>query len=296
MAEYIIQKAVAPDKVVKANRRSLAHYSANYTAEAKYDGCCGVITLPTTGGGFAQSRTGEPCMALDKRVHHNAEALSGAVQEHGGLVIIGEAWWPGRDQFSEISGTFRRHAVSEKLWFPINECLTLEEFTQGYSDVPQWQRRQRLGGIQTKSQLWPAGEYGGAQAKCDELADLGGYDGLILRDPKGGWRRGNGTTGEIIKIKRVLSFDLVVTGIKEGVGKFENMLGAMSVDFNGKTLWVNGGTVAQRVGWFHDPAKSLIGQIVEVEAMDYSSEGLLREPRFKGIRFDKLAPDETSVI
>ena len=34
-----------------------------------------------------------------------------------------------------------------------------------------------------------------------------------------------------------------------------------------------------------------LGKIVEIEAMDYSSDGLLREPRLKGVRLDKLEPD-----
>src|SRR5690606_20801028 len=130
------------------------------------------------------------------------------------------------------------------------------------------------------------------QGWCNELKARGGYDGLILRDPKGTWTRGSGVTGEIIKLKPVLSFDLRVVGAEEGKGKHAGRLGAIVVEFQGKKLRVGTGfSDAERKDWWEN-GEDLIGQIAEIEAMDFSADGLLREPRFKGIRHDKLEADE----
>jgi DNA ligase-1 len=277
VADYIIQKAVSPDKVVKKRKVSLEYMGEYWIAQRKYDGCCAVLV-----GGQTLSRTGEVYQCLNDI----------AQEFYPGLVVIGEAWWPGPDQFNLISGEFRRHARSEKLELKVNDVLTLQEFNDGYSPVPYMERMARIpdeGFRWSKAATIPGPI--DPQAKCNELVDLGGYDGLILRDPAGTWTRGNGTTGEIIKIKRVLSFDLRVTGVWGGEGKHAGRLGAIGVNFRGKVLRVGTGfTDKQREDWWGDPSL-IVGKIVEVEAMDYSSDGLLREPRFKGIRFDKAQPD-----
>lgn len=136
------------------------------------------------------------------------------------------------------------------------------------------------------AQGWGAGDYGNAQDKCNALVDEGGYDGLILRDPNAGWAVGAGTEGAIIKIKRKLSFDLRVVEVNTAVGeKTGRTVYKLVVEFRGLRLGVGSGVPHK----FDDVP--VVGDIVEVEAMDYSSDGLLREPRYKGTRHDKVAPD-----
>lgn len=281
MPKYIIQKAVAPDKVKLKLRRTLEEYSKTYIAQPKWDGCCAVMDT-TQLAGF--SRTGEHYVSLLPAV----EQLN--AQCGPGFVFIGEAWWPGKDQFSLISGEFRRGEPSNNLTTIVNDCLTIEEFAAGYSPVPYKERFARVpvsqGNRWGKAGGFAPGIYGCPQALCNKYADEGGYDGLILRDPEGTWTAGNGTTGEIIKIKRELSFDLRVTEIKIGTGaKTGRPVYTIVVDFNGKPLGVGSGIP------HHIDEVPSVGDIVEVVAMDYSSEGLLREPRYKGIRFDKTQPD-----
>lgn len=297
MAEYIVQKAVSPDKVKKKLQRSLAEYGATFHAYKKYDGCCAVIRAHDLGGYAGFSRTGEPYPSLDNL----AFAIQGWIGP--GFVVIGEAWWPGKDQFNLISGEFRRMRPSERLQLMVHDILTDDEFAAGHSPVPFRERMQRVDWFSAPFEVyhaegWPAGSYGCPQELCNKLVEQGGYDGLVLRDPEGTWTKGSGTTGEIVKIKRVLSFDLRVTAIYEGVGKHAGRMGAIGVDFNGQELRVGTGfTDEQRVDWWCSAAHLPTGSvpvddlIAEIEAMDYSSDGLLREPRFKGLRFDKLTPD-----
>lgn len=307
MANEIIHKAVELSKVKTKRRAELeqpGYLAKHYISQPKHDGCNVIMKLypaPTDQVGWVpaetMSRTGEPNRAMGRAERALTSLLAPEVQAHGGLVVLGEAWWPGKDQFSEISGHFRRHSESDRLRMVVFDCLTLEEFNAGRSDVGYLNRMKRLGKpcewgvdpdpVQLIQSYSLAVE---PQEQCNILVEKGGYDGIVYRDPFGTWQRGRGTDGEIIKIKRKLSFDLLVTGVHEGLGKNVGRVGAISVSYKGAELRCNAGTDAERGAWWENPAL-IIGKIVEVEAMDFSSEGLLREPRYKGIRHDKLEPD-----
>lgn len=72
------------------------------------------------------------------------------------------------------------------------------------------------------------------------------------------------------------------------------MTGALVCQFrDGKEVVVGTGlTDAQRKRWwsefFYD---EVVGKIVQIDAMTESTKGVLREPRFKGIRHDKTEGD-----
>jgi ATP-dependent DNA ligase len=299
----IIHKAVELSKVKTARRKVLeqpGYLAKEYIGQPKHDGCNAVMRLNPVGLGIeaeTTSRTGEPNMAMGRSERWLSGLLKETAQKHNGIVLLGEAWWPGKDQFSEISGHFRRHSESERLRMVVFDCLTRHEFLSGHSPVGYLDRLNRLPkGIEWGPCPDPAQlihSYSRSfepQNFCNSLVEKGGYDGAIYRDPYGTWSAGRGTTGEIIKIKRKLSFDLRVTAVHEGLGRNAGRVGAIEVSFYGKPLRVNAGSDAERTRWFDNPS-TIIGKIVEVEAMDYSSEGLLREPRYKGIRHDKLEPD-----
>jgi DNA ligase-1 len=274
---------------------------ANYIAQPKYDGCNLTVIIYLDGNVLAFSRTGEEVKSVD----HIKMALAAMPGIRPGA-YLGEAWAPDLE-FNEISGLFRRQATTEetcRLQMAIFDYVDLEDYLGGDCVVPYdirvaWLPENTDLGIvkQGHAPVWLAGSFGKlaetlpgntAQHVCNKLVESGGYDGLILRDPNGGWRKGsNGTTGEIIKIKRVLSFDLRCVGWDEGKGRNAGRMGNIVCAFEGKYLNVGTGfTDSQR----EDPDQ-FVDQIVEIEAMDYSSDGLLREPRFKGIRHDKLEAD-----
>lgn len=130
-----------------------------------------------------------------------------------------------------------------------------------------------------------------AIALSEKVWEKGG-EGGVLRNPDGVYKGGK-RVDDIIKIKKVLSFDLEVidTYIGKKGTKYENTLGGIVCRWkDGKKIKVAGMTDEERNSWWAD--KSLIiGKIVEVHAMTYSSTGLLREPRYKGIRTDKEVGD-----
>lgn len=288
MADLIAHKAVELGKVKAARRRVLSepgYLDQNYMAQPKHDGCFGAVVCDER---VMYSRTGEETRSMK---HIVAEA------EHRfpGKVVFGEVWAPGVGQ-SEISGAFRQHSPAEWLQFIVFDVVTLDQFNVGYSARPYSLRVLDVangcsGNILHSVGTYNAGTYGKHEILRDQYLAKGGFDGLILRDPEGHWRMGAGTGGEIIKSKRVLSFDLEVLGVNEGIGKMEGMAGTLMLRWKGgRTIEAGGLDYETRRAWLNSP-EAIIGKIVEVEAMDYSSDGLLREPRIKGVRFDKEKAD-----
>lgn len=293
MAKYIVQKAVEPGKVKKKLQRSMDEYAATFLAQTKMDGCCAVVILRDDGTTEMRSRTGELVRSMKAEEQRLADELREDIDRYGGLVLIGEAWHPRLPQ-NVISGLFRQHDPQDELMVMAFDVLTIDEFEAGHSPVPYMERYDRLqceaAGDNLTACFWP-GTYGSvADLLAREMA-IGGRDGIILRDPQGTWTAGSGTSGEIIKVKRSLSFDLRVIGGTPGTGKHEGRMGALIVDFGGKQLKVGTGFTDEFREWAIANSNEIIGKIVEVEAMDFSADGLLREPRFKGIRHDKLEPD-----
>lgn len=308
MGEYIVHKAVNLDKVKAAKRQVLSqpgYLDNNYLGQRKYDGCSVVFKLTIAGeADQVLSRTGERVRSLEWLLPHLQRLAAKMVVEHGGLVLLAEAWHPTYN-FSTISGKYRAFADWLDPEIVVFDAIPLDDFEDGYCPTPYKERMGWFFGLSENgigpeaAAVRPAATHfvpntsGNEtwQDYCNELVARGGYDGLILRDPEGTWTRGSGTTGEIIKLKRVLSFDLRCIGVEEGKGRLKGTMGAIIVDFQGKPLRVGTGfTDEQRRAWWQNPTQ-FSKDIVEIEAMDYSSDGLLREPRFKGIRFDKLETD-----
>lgn len=283
--DYIIQKAVGADKVQKKHRRPVN----TMEQQAKRDGCCAILRFVAGEYTDCYSRTGEKYVSMDGVGREIAKWWDKNKSYKLDGYLIGEAWWPGKGEFNNISGEFRRGAVSSRLQFVINDFIPRTSFEEGSCAIPYSARVASLRAIQQPrfyfTPFWPAGA-GEPQERCNQLVALGGHDGLILRDPLGAWKVGSGTTGEIVKIKQELSFDLRVLEVNTAVGeKTGRTLYKLVVDFEGKRLGVGSGVP-------HKGAEvPKVGDIVEVVAMDRSSDGLLREPRYKGTRFDKLEPD-----
>jgi len=301
VSNYIIHKAVEVSKVKKKRQAVLCepgYLEANYIAQAKYDGC-NMVAIKSMGGVDFFSRTGEKCTS----VPHIAMALLSFPGLEDG-VYLGECWAPDLD-FPTISGLFRTQVPNEetcRLQFAIFDYLTLDEWSATISALGYVGRVARipdtLGMVgQGQAPIWLAGSFGyladtfpgtTAQDLCNKLVEVGGYDGAIFRDPEGPWKyNDNGTNGEIIKVKANISLDLPVLYYKEDVGaKTGRRVFTIVVRLpDGQEQEVGSGIPHQEA---KVPKK---GDIVEIMALGYQASGLLREPRFKGIRHDKLEPD-----
>jgi len=300
--DYIVHKAVELKNVKKKlvpSERELTH---NYLCQPKYDGCNMVAKKYTQaqqgdiieGQVALRSRTDEPVRSAG----HIESAIALAPFMPLG-VYLGEYWHPFLPQ-NEISGKFRdTKQQHEEPFFVVFDYLTHEEFDNGYSPLSYTERVARIPPLffrieEFKSPVFPAESQGylvdqelTPMEAARTLSEAGNYDGIILRKPDGTWTRGRGTDGEVIKIKPTLTLDLRVLRQNSAVGeKTGRDVYTIVVQLpDGKEQEVGSGIPHTLAAVPH------AGDIVEIEAMSYSKNGLLREPRFKGIRHDKTEPD-----
>ena len=303
--KYLIHKAVEPEKLTKAGRASIADLYDTHFAQYKYDGCNMIVILRLNDDGsysvYKFSRTGEEVRSMDHIDGAVIETFMGYAITHSAWVLFGEAWQGGRTQ-QQISGDFRRHTNSPGLEFVLFDQMTYAEFYAGRCETPYGQRYNALfnavvsaGSLFRVTETFNPGTYGNGRALRDTLLERQpvGFDGLIYRHKDMPWVAGSGTAGGIIKDKPEYSFDLLVLGVKEGTRANVGKVGSLTCQFkDGTTVDVGTGlTAAERTMWWACP-DFIVGKIVQVEAMGYTANGnSLREPRFKGIRFDKEQPD-----
>lgn len=263
----------------------------------KYDGCFAMVAFCDGVFQFVMSRTGELVKSMD-HIANDLLRLYPWITNEPRVMILGEAWTPGKD-FATLSGEFRRQYAQPQLGFAPFDAVkfimdrdampVLSSVVNYRSRLKCLERVRALGGgmVFAPALVYCVNE-GHARHYAQALKNTGGYDGCIVSDPNGIYVPGAGKGGEFVKVKPLARFTLRCTGFKADVGeKTGRPTGALIVSFRGKDLGVATGlSEAQQadLGQF-------VGKLIDVDAMGVSSKGLLREPRFVGVRDDVLAPD-----
>lgn len=252
-----------------------------YIMMAKYDGCLAIITPEGV-----ITRTGEPITSIPQCLDDAAELLPGHV-------IFGEVYRYDTP-FKEISGAFRRHKPQSHLFVMVFDAVPVDDWKAGKCDKPYIERYTAL------KEAWhrtptpslivaPALDFGAPQGFANAMVRQGGYDGAILRRKDAPWTTGASKNGEALKVKPVQSLDLRAVDWFYGKGKHAGRAGGIVVEYRGVQTQVGTG--------FSDAERETIAsqgtrnQIAEVEFMELTADGKLREPRFKGWRYDKTEPD-----
>jgi ATP-dependent DNA ligase len=279
----IIQKAVEWDKLsakFKAQWGSIDKLDPNRWAwQAKYDGCHVIFD---TRDKRVFSRSGEPVRSMD----HILDQLP------GGYVFQGEAY-QFQTPFHEISGAFRRHSPQPQLVVKLYDVHDCDSFIAGRNEAPYSERHDELnelvedsGGIHV---VQTASLPSDLQALANRLVSckVNAYDGVILRDMRSIWKTGPAREGQIIKVKPNVSLDLrcVKVDVRRGEKTGRDVV-VITVDYRGTLTDVGSGVPhdVENPEWFVD-------KIVEIECMAVNPNNTLREPRFKGVRYDKEEPD-----
>ena len=252
--------------------------SGNYIAMCKYDGCCCIVDTTT---GTATSRTGEPAVSMETIAKSIAERMG------PGFKVYGEAYRDGWD-FHKVSGEFRRREVSQELQLIVWDIVQAGDEEAPFNfRMTKYTAMYGLPRVSRAARIMSVSSVDDAKKMAAELQDLGGFDGVILRDVTAPWAPGAAKNGEVIKIKPRLSLDLRCVGYFPGKGKHAGVAGGIIVKYKGVESSVGTGfsdDMRARIPWF-------VHSIAEIECLGVTPDGKLREPSFKGWRFDKLAPD-----
>lgn len=206
------------------------------------------------------------------------------------------------DDFNTTSGMINRHSGSKDLIYNIFDIM--------YDGAEYYERREELTAIANNIALSDDVRIVPVLAKSlhGDLDDVTGYylshicnmggEGIMINLASGMYQHKR--TDQLLKLKQVQSIDMVVTGVKEGTGKYEYMVGAINCLCNtddGKCIEVSVGSGLsdeQRLDWYFHSEK-IIGKIVEIQYFSMSQDGKnkgsnnysLRFPRLKVVRTDK---------
>ena len=277
-------------------------------ASVKYDGIWAALKYER--GKFVAFQTrGKELINNCKQIVEDAEALESFVpKDNDEFYIIGELCVP-HCKASQVTArcVTRLDYTEEDAYLMVHDCVTLHD-----GSVAPYTYVQRLGfisklittaaelGVSSTLQIVNsrAVEIDNLQKYADNIWRLGG-EGAIFRDPASVYKPGS-RCNDMLKLKEMQDFDLLIVGAVEGEGKFAGMIGSLiAQDSTGKQFVIGGG--ALRVKERQDLWDSLpeingpLG-IAEVRCMLVTPDGELREPRFVHWRRDKTYDEVQEVV
>ncbi len=275
----------------KMNNKKTPQFPLMYSE--KLDGvfCFAVCDLTSV---HIFSRTGEEYLSLE----HLKPELYDISQALCTDVIIFEGYAKGVPQPTTSGWCRDQKAQQYAVGAYVHDALSLDEFWGTCKVRPYAERYAALDTLD----VWSYHAFLVPQYFADTWSDIDkaakriwkmGGEGLVVRAPNAGYFPGK-RNETMIKVKKGVSYDLKVLALNEGTGKYKGMLGSLVCKFRGgKEVIVGSGlTDVQRTRWwspfFYD---EIVGKIVQIDAMAESTKGLLREPRFKGVRHDKAEGD-----
>ena len=209
----------------------------------------------------------------------------------------------------------RRLAASSPVVYAIFDLLYLD----GHSLVDRTyvERRERLESLGLEGSAWrvPAA-HPGAGSRLLEATRAQGLEGIIAKHLRSRYEPGK-RTGGWVKIKHTMRQELVIGGWLPGEGRRSERIGALLMGyFEEGTVRYAGrvgtgfteaalGTLAERLAPlrretnpFRDPPKlpreAMFVEprlVAEIEFTEWTADGVMRAPSFKGLRDDK-APEE----
>lgn len=246
--------------------------------------------------GYVRTRTGEEVLAVP-------HLLEQAQQSFGpGHVLFCEAYKFGTPH-KDINGAVRRQYPQPDLIGIVYDTVTQAEFDAGASQTPYWQRFDHAAMcVHGVPSLMVPHEYqceGKHSVDVDKLAmeyknhPVDAYDGLILRDATAPWAAGAAKEGEVIKVKPSLTLDLEVIW-QFAEQRATKLGGYLTVTYNGVPSDVGSGLTQAMLADIMGTdnfAACFVGNIAEIECLGITPDGKLREPRFKGFRFDTVSEE-----
>ena len=292
---YIVQKAIEPTNLsAKQYEKFMARLAAGeYGLQPKVDGCHIVLVFTNRKFLHALSSTGE----LVKSCDHLAELIyPDNLPSSDTWAVLGEAYVPNAS-FQESSGAFRRQYPQRQIMLAAFDLVQVKGVNTLYCPEPYATRANRLGQVTWHTLPWmPVTTKEGAESYARYLVSPPSarpHDGAVLRDLSAPYVAKRCRDAEVVKVKPLLSFDCEVVGMDLAHGtKTGKNTGALVVRFiDGQHLRVATGMTQEQIDSLHLRPEYWLGKIVQVDGLALTEDGLLREPRFVGVRHDKDKPD-----
>ena len=208
------------------------------------------------------------------------------------FVLDGELMQEG-GHFQDSSGAIRKkNKQAENLEYQVFDILNTSEFKTQQMTPTQLVR---LSQLSTLLGCWGMGEkvklvdhslvWSNSEVqKYYQDARSQGYEGLVLKTLRAPYSFKRSSCW--VKLKGFETADVEVVGVELGNGKYKEMVGALTVRFNGKLNSVGTGlTDYQRQLWARNP-NLIIGKMVEVSYHELTKDGNMRHSRFEKERFD----------
>ena len=281
-AEHLVQK-------VKVVNKDKIEYPC--LVQQKYDGVfCIAYNDKINKKCLIFSRTGKQYTSMQ----HIEKDMENLFRLYDIDLILFEAYILDTPQ-SIISGYCRDTVNQHKELVAIcHDCLTLNEW-KGIIKTPYSKRYERLKYmIADKYNLYyPNGicayNWNEITAYASEIWKAGG-EGVVIKKINASYERGK-RNWSLMKLKQEISYDLRIVDVEEGSGQFKDAVGALICKFKDSNISIGSGLTSEerKLWWKHK--EFIIGHIAEIKAMRISSKGVLREPVFKGIRYDKDKAD-----
>ena len=266
---------------IDEEKKSPKHVGVTYAVLEKFDGWYMYVDYVDGVWGEIKSRAGRTIPSVQ---HLNIFKHLSPSQD---MRLIFEGTIPGME-FKDLNGIFNRHSpVQEKVVFQLHDVVTSDKlpFNQRYKMANEITNDLDNDLVELVKILHVSSNKERWKEIYEEIVDAGG-EGVILKQAFGIYQP-NKRNHSLMKIKCEITLDLVVVGVVKGTGKYANTLGALQVqDRTGFIHTISGMNDAER-DYFWTFPDEIIGKVVEVQAMKRISNGSLREPRFKAIRYEK---------
>ncbi len=261
----------------------------------KYDGQrCAIIKKGYDIKAF--SRQGERILGLVD-IEKSIANLPDGVYD-GELLIKSHEQLKDREVLQQTLKITRKDGEKHGVDFYIFDSISLEEFENGISYYDYRERRKLLENLEYGDSLvlapilYKGSDHDVIPPMLKKMEDKG-REGLMLNIADAYYECKR--THSILKLKTMQTADLKVIGFEKGkpLGKYENTLGTLIVDYKGYPLGVSGFTDGERDEIWNNQ-HLFLGKIVEVQYFRESKNadgGLsVSFPQFKGVRHDKTEP------
>ena len=293
MSDYSVPKAIDIDNMAARWRCAVEELIRRdrYLITPKRDGCALHVEMEDGEVRVCVSASGKTVYS----VWHIIDELQRVFKQAGRVVLDMEVYVEGLP-FQEISGMFRRRQTQPRLRAMVfnghfgyigggyeGRMNLFGQYLTGKSDL-----------IEVAPSHTPR-DLNCAWAEAAERRDLGGFDGCVLHYRDSPYFTGR-ATHQSIKLKPLVSHDLEVIAVNEAVGeKTGRKTCALVCRWRPAFApWGTSETQEVATGLSHrqqENAQDFIGKIIEVRGMGYTTAGKIREPRFVGVREDKLQPE-----